>query len=323
MKTVVFFERQLCERGTTIALFDYAYYNETILNNKSIIFYEKNSPKNNSLVIEKFSKRFQVFAVEEFKDIDKVLLDNSIDCDLIYILKYGTIDGRISNRFKTGVHCVFECWEPHGDVYASISPQLKWYNSSIPVVPHIVSLPDHDRDMREELGIPQNALVYGRHGGLETFSISYVQQAVYRVALQNPEIFFIFVNTDRFCETLPNIIHLQQIIDIEKKVEFINTCDAMIWGRTEGETFGLAIAEFSIRNKPVFCCKSGDLAHIDKLGDKAIIYDENTIESMLTHFDREDSKNKDWNAYRDYSPEKVMEIFNNVFIGGTHDSIKP
>jgi hypothetical protein len=313
MKLIALFENQLSERGTSTALFDYAYYNEKILKNKSVIFYEKNN-SNNETVIEKFKQHFEVFAVNDFSEIDRIMEEKYTYCDLVYVIKYGIYDGKVSKRFKTGVHCVFECNEHHGSVYASVSPYISYYNESVPVVPHIVNLPDHDRNMRKELGIPENALVYGRHGGYETFSIPFVQQAVYRVALQYPHIYFIFVNTQPFCDPLPNIIHLGQILDLDKKVEFINTCDAMIWGRLDGETFGLSIAEFSIRNKPVFCSKYGYLAHIHMLGEKAIIYDENTVEPTLIRFNREESKTRDWNAYRDYSPEKVMEIFNRVFI---------
>jgi hypothetical protein len=46
----------------------------------------------------------------------------------------------------------------------------------------------------------------------------------------------------------------------------------MIHARGEGETFGLSIAEFSINNKPIITCPSGDLEHIKILGEKAILY---------------------------------------------------
>ena len=41
MIKIGFWTNQLCERGSEIALFDYAYYNQKILGNKSYIFYEK------------------------------------------------------------------------------------------------------------------------------------------------------------------------------------------------------------------------------------------------------------------------------------------
>jgi len=114
-------------------------------------------------------------------------------------------------------------------------------------VPHMISLPEHNRNMREELKIPENSIVYGRHGGYEQFDISYVHPIVYKVAKNNPNIYFLFVNTQPFCDSLPNIIHLDKIVDLDKKVEFINTCDAMLWARTDGETFGIAIGEFSFK----------------------------------------------------------------------------
>jgi hypothetical protein len=84
----------------------------------------------------------------------------------------------------------------------------------------------------------------------------------------------------------------------------------MLWGRSEGETFGLAIAEFSIKNKPVFCTAVGDLAHIELLGEKAILYTTSgDLGKKLLAFNREEARQKDWNAYRDFSPEKVMDIF--------------
>ncbi len=111
------------------------------------------------------------------------------------------------------------------------------------------------------INIPENAVVFGRHGGKGQFDIRFVQEIIYNIAKSNPTIYFIFVNTYTFCETLPNIIHLDTIIDTNSKRKFINTCDAMIWGRIEGETFGLEIAEFSICNKPVIAANIGFDAH--------------------------------------------------------------
>jgi hypothetical protein len=37
---IAFQSNQLCERGTEIALYDYAYFNKTILNNESVITFQ-------------------------------------------------------------------------------------------------------------------------------------------------------------------------------------------------------------------------------------------------------------------------------------------
>jgi hypothetical protein len=123
---------------------------------------------------------------------------------------------------------------------------------------------------------------------------------------------------------LNNIIHIDKIIDLDKKVEFINTCDAMLWARNDGETFGLSIAEFSSKNKPVIATPNiklnpkTDLAHFHFLKDKGIWYNESNLYNILTTFitekNIEEIKSTDWNAFKDYTPEKVIKIFENVFI---------
>ena len=78
------------------------------------------------------------------------------------------------------------------------------------------------------------------------------------------------------------------IIDLEKKVKFINSCDAMIHARAGGETFGASIAEFSIKNKPVITCPciiyDSNNAHINILKDKAILYNMNNTEQVYSIF---------------------------------------
>jgi hypothetical protein len=312
MKTICFWDNCLCERGTTVALFDYAYYNQTYLNNKSIIMYNTTRVENQEIVIDKFNKHFEVIGVDNFNKVEQILINKG--CDIFYIIKAGENERQICKNIKTVVHCVFNCYQPHGDVYASIAPWVNGNNGKYPVVPHMINLPNNKNDMRSKLNIPNDAVVFGRHGGYGQFDINYVQNIVYKVALNNPNIYFLFVNTKPFCDNLPNIIHLPKIIDLEEKVSFINTCDAMIWGRSDGEVFSLSQGEFSSKNKPILCTNIGYPGHINLLGDKAIIYNENTLENILINFDKNKMKENDWNAYKEYTPEKVMDIFNKVFI---------
>ena len=46
MKIVAFYQPFLNERGTSVAMFDYAYFNQTILGNKSVIIYDHNNSWN-------------------------------------------------------------------------------------------------------------------------------------------------------------------------------------------------------------------------------------------------------------------------------------
>jgi len=309
---IAFWDNQLCERGTTTSLFDYAYYNELLLKNKSFIFYEKNNKNNKDDIIDKFESYFIVHGVDEFKKIDYYIKKYKITH--LYIIKHGDDDGKLSKIAKNCVHCVFACNQPHGDVYSCISSWIKGNNGKYPVVPHMINIPKHNRNMRKELNIPKDAVVFGSYGGKPSFSIPFVHKVVYKIAKENPSIYFLFANFDPFCDRLPNIIHLPAITDLDEKVKFINTTDAMLWARKIGETFGIAIGEFSTMNKPVFAMKIGDLAHVDLLGDKGIWYNEKNLSSMLLKFDPEVEKTKDWNAYRNYTPKKVMKIFKKVYL---------
>ena len=308
---IAFWDNQLCERGTTTGLYNYAYYNEKILRNKSYIFYEKNNPNNNNEIIEKIKQKFQVFPVENFKEVDSILLQNQITH--IFIIKSGQRDGKISEVSKNCIQCVFDCNEPHGEVFCSISIDVYGNGGKYPVIPRIITLPEHNSNMRQQLNIPKNAIVFGGYGGKRMFNIKFVHETVYKIAKENSNIYFLFANFYKFCQDLPNIIHLPCITDPEEKVQFINSCDAMLWARLDGETFGQAIAEFSIRNKPVIATKVGALSHVAYLGNKGIWYnDEKDLTNILLNFNPEKESQKDWNAYKDYTPEKVMKIFDNV-----------
>jgi hypothetical protein len=307
-----FWSNQLCERGTEVSMYDYAYYNEKILNNKSFIFYDKNSSNNNK-IIEKFKKYFIVHETDDFKEVDEYLVKYNISH--IYIIKAGYLDSRLSKVAKNCIHCVFTCSQPHGEVYSSIAPWVEGNDNKYPVVPHMVNLPKNNNNMRKKLNIPENAIVFGGYGGKCRFNIKFVHETVYKIAKQNSNIYFLFANFTKFCPEMHNIIHLPPIYDLKNKVEFINTCDAMIWARDDGETFGLAIAEFSYMNKPVISMKIGELAHYYLLGDKGIWYsNQSDLENIILNFNPDIEKNKDWNAYKDYTPEKVMNIFKEVFL---------
>lgn len=309
---ILFHSNQLSLRGAEVALYDYAKYNEEILGNESIII---TNVQGRLDALEKFRKRFNVILYDHGEEINEICLKNKID--IFYALKYGIADGIISDVCKTVVHAVFPVCEPHGDVYAYIS---KWLSEAaskgkFPYVPHIVSLPSCNYSLRKSLNIPEDAIVFGYHGGSDSFDISFAQKAVYDIALRRRDIYFIFMNIDRFCEGLPNIIHLEGTYDMEKKAAFINTCDAMIHARMRGETFGLSVGEFSIMNKPVVTWyDSPERNHIEILGDKGIYY--HTYEDLVEIIENfKPDPSICWDRYSHlFSPDNVMKRFKEIFI---------
>lgn len=312
---MAFMSNQLGERGTEVSLYDYAHYNEKILNNVSIIIYFKNAAWNSPRVIEKFNKRFNVvIAVTDKSKVEDVLTDNNVD--IFYHIHSGGInDGIMSKVAKNCVHAVFRC-QKHGDAYASVSKYVCGNNNTIDVVPHMVSLPDNKNDLRQKFGIPIDALVIAGYGGKDSFDIPYVHETVREIAQNNSNIYFLFANFERFSPPLANLIYVDTIVDLEEKVAFINTADAMLWGRSEGETFGIAIAEFSSKNKPVIAAKVGWCqAHVEFLRENGLWYhDGQSLKEIILGLRRDEIKSRDWNMYKEFTPAKVMAQFKKVFI---------
>jgi glycosyltransferase involved in cell wall biosynthesis len=323
-KIVGFPQRHLCERGTTVALYDYALANEDLCGNVSVIFYDPIHPYNVPAVVKKFKDRFTVIEYYSFTDIERYIKDCSLD--YLYVIKYGYPDENITTKIPCLIHSVFT-WGPHGppDKYACVSRQIAEKNKGI-WLPHIVTplptSPSGRTEFRSEHKIPEDAYVYGRYGGKETFSIEYVKEAIKEGIDTHPKVWFVFVNTNRFI-THPRVIFIDTIADLTKKGDFVSACDAMIHARLEGETFGLAVAEFISGGKPVLSCLAplgNDNEHIH-LGK----------EWITLYKDKADLKDKLWNVpilvpstpnpYDNFSAEKVMKIFGTIL--GDPESFAP
>ncbi len=311
---IAFVINELSFRGIEVSTFDYAHFNETLLNNESIIINFDVATDNE--VRTKFTTRFpaKFFDCTSVEEMDYILEREAVD--ILYFQKPGHNDGVLSKVAKNAVHAVFPAIEPHGDVYAYIS---EWFvhefpQFNLPFVPYIVRVEQTDNDLRDELRIPHDALVFGRHGGAGSFNVPCAVDAVKEVAQARPDIYFLFLNTEEFCN-MPNVIFLPKTTDMVYKAKFINSCDAMIHARWRGETFGLACAEFSIKNKPVITWTGArEQAHMCMLGDKALYYtSKEDLVKILTTFKKDSEKN--WDAYSSrYSPQEVMKQFDAVFI---------
>lgn len=305
MKTVLFYEPHLNERGTSIATYDYAHYNETILGNKSII---ASSTSSGLKSYNKFKERFDVIMLDNTSEL------SNIKCDYMHLLKFGFNDGVFHKDAKNLVHVVFPSYDPHGDVYAYISKWLaETCGKNSPFVPHMVNLPEVKEDFKEFFNI-KDKLVIGWYGG-DNFEIQFARQAVIDAASKRSDIVFLFMNQSAFCN-LNNVIFIEGTTDQEQKVAFINTCDVMIHARERGETFGLAVAEFSSKNKPVITYfDSPEKNHLIQLGNKGIYYSNySELLNILLNIQTSDVQNKDWNQYTEFTPEKVINQFNNVFL---------
>jgi glycosyltransferase involved in cell wall biosynthesis len=315
---VLFHANTLNYRGTTVAVTDYARYNQEILGNESVIVYNDSlgydkDMGSEQVVVDNLKKSFNVIGYKE-GDLEGVIEKEGIDT--AYFIRAGNKEP-LPNNVKTAVHAVFQFNEPHGDKYAYISEWLSKEMSGgrIPFVPHIVNLPKPTKTFREHLGIRPDQKVIGRIGGYFTFDIPYVKNLIEQLVTQTDEFVFLFVGTDPFISH-PNVMFINEIHDVQKKANFIETCDAMLHARSRGESFGISIAEFLSFNKPVFAWNNGyDRNHLDMLKNSGTLYN-NSIElkQMLSCLDSF-AKSEDWSKrVSEFKPESVMKKFKDVFL---------
>jgi glycosyltransferase involved in cell wall biosynthesis len=308
MKKIAFHSNQLGIRGTEVAMYQYAKYNEEILGNKSVIV---SFPNRDHGAIEKFRERFEVVLMEWW-EYETYLTQNNFD--YLYLIKMGTNDGYCLQTVPCLIHAVFRFNDPHGHKYFYVSDWLakdQGYDPETYSLPHICEkLPEAEYNFREKHNIPENARVFGCYGGSTEFNIESTKQAICKVVEEHDDIYFIFMNIQEFADH-PQIKFYPGNYDLKEKSAFVNACDAMIHARRGGETFGLAVSEFALSNKPVITYElSGERSHLDILGERAILY--KGYEDLLDIFVNFPLyiKYTDYDLpYKQFSPELIMKKF--------------
>jgi hypothetical protein len=308
MKKIAFHSNQLGIRGTEVAMYQYAKYNEEILGNKSVIV---SFPNRDHGAIEKFRERFEVVLME-WCEYETYLTQNNFD--YLYLIKMGTNDGYCLQTVPCLIHAVFRFNDPHGHKYFYVSDWLakdQGYDPETYSLPHICEkLPEAEYNFREKHNIPENARVFGCYGGSTEFNIESTKQAIRKVVEEHDDIYFIFMNIQEFADH-PQIKFYPSNYDLKEKSAFVNACDAMIHARRGGETFGLAVSEFALSNKPVITYElSGERSHLDILGERAILY--KGYEDLLDIFVNFPLyiKYTDYDLpYKQFSPELIMKKF--------------
>jgi len=322
---VCFHSYQLGYRGSEVAMYQYAKYNEEILGNTSIICSTTSRPGYMEM-LPKFRDRFEVFLYDDvWNPHDNTPLRSSLEriveaegVDVFYAIKGGENDGILPSNCKTMAHSIFRMDQPHGNSYFGVSEYAARKFGRSEYVPHMVELEGTPTiDMRERYGISKDALVIGRIGAPDCFSIPFVTNSLLGLLEKRQDLYFMLMNTE-LPFTHERLISVPFSMDVDLKYSYINSCDAMIHARKNGEMFGLAPAEFSYLNKAVITYNGNmnlgsfyDRAHLDMLGDKCLTYaDAQELEDVVLGLSREFLASRDWDAFsKKYAPGPVMELF--------------
>jgi hypothetical protein len=304
---------QLDHRGNSTVIYDYA---SALKNYFGYDVHIITSKPKSTHPMDKFSK-FGYSMYENVSELECLVDKEKID--VLYMTKAGNIDKICPTNCKTAIHCVFDMREPHGSVYAGVSEWLAQYYKKELWVPHIIDIKKTNSTLHHELGIPKTAFIVGRLGGYEQFDLPFVHSAIKSALNARQDLYTVFLNTKPFIDH-PRAKFIPFQPELEFKGNFISTCDAMIHGRSDGETFGLAVAEFSSMNKPILTYDAPYWwymrSHLHILGEKAITYkNEEELLSYLLQIDKEYVRDIDWDCYSTrFSPANVIERFNTIFI---------
>jgi hypothetical protein len=315
---IAFYIDEMNFRGVANSTYEYALNNKKILKNNSIIFYNKKNYRNKKEVLKKFRNKFKVIGVTKFNEINKY--KEKLKIKFLYTQKSGNKDNWISNEIKTLVHSVYpqKLNQLHGFNYAYISEwlSLNFSNKKIPFVPYITKTEKIKSNLKKKLKIKNNKLILGCHGGESSFDMKFVQTCLLNIVKKRKDIIFLFLNIKNFC-IHPQIIFLKGTSNKTIKKKFINTCDAMIYGRSLGESFGLACGEFAVENKEIISYKfNRHTSHKYNIPSKYFIqYDSyKSLRNILLNYKKKELITIYNNKYKNYNKKVVMKIFNRVFL---------
>lgn len=292
---VAFIEGVLGLRGTHGNTWALAHFNETMLGNKSIIIARSLATYRDSDTTDEsvfsFTDRFETHFLPEPSEYDAFLKDRGVHVAYIVLAGfYNETETQTPTSVPTIVHCVFANMGTKGTLRVAVSPIIR---AVAPVLSNIVYVDATKRtDLRAELGIAPEAIVIGRYGGYNQFDVPFVVNHIVAYARAHPHVVFLFMNTRPFTsEEVPNIKFLPGKRQLDFKMRFIRTCDAMLHARSDGETHGMSVGEFALMGRPVITTRCGNVAHIDVyLRERAIVVsDVESLERALDHVKRIDN----------------------------------
>lgn len=319
MFDILFYTPHICLRGSSVAIRDYAFYLNSLHGLRTAVAYQPNEPRNSLDTIRRWSSLFPILNVNRPDDLQTVA--RRVSARYVYQLTSVNAWAPIYNSklliHQTGMQPlpVLErniCYSYVSEWSAAFNQPSERHPQNW--VPHIVTKHQETRkgkDFRSIFGIPMNAVVLGRTGGLDTWNIPFVDSCINQALSLRSDLWFVLQNTPRRISH-PRVIYLPATTSSIIKSAFINACDAMLHARIEGESFGIACGEFSIASKPVITYSgSKERSHLEILGNKALLYSNvNQLLEILHHFCPQPG---DWNCYASFNPLAVTGRFINVF----------
>ena len=328
---LLFHSDGITERGTSTSIVGYMKF--LINEGHHIIWASEDTPANNKAIIEKYSKTFQIDIYKDFKKYSQSANKNS---DWAYFMKKGPNDGKIIPRVPCNVHAVFKYYEPHGDSYAYISEWLASSSASLAIplipkklknripnpflkldwVPYGVDVEQSTKTLRANWGIPEEAKVILRYGGNNTFDIPWVLEEIVWQLQENPNLYFVGVNTMKFTDH-PRAIFLPPIYSNHAKANMLASADIILHARLQGESFGMVILEAMQASRDILAWSGGwDRNHTKLLDNRSLYVNRKDLRFKLSKKRANETILKNLEMANNFRIANVMPKFKEVFGSG-------
>lgn len=309
-------------RGVTVATVAYAKAWSEILGNKSILIKYDNYLNQRKEINQTWhSENLAMIRYNSKNQLDSILRSAGIEA--LYVLCSGQKEERFTNlSVPIWIHAVFpsRIKDIHGRRYACISEWLtkESFNKRIPYVPHIVNTSEEHKSKeawREENKIKSDAIVIGSLGGRNSFDLKLAQIGLFNALQCNKNLYFIALNHREFINH-ERALFMLGTDDQAIKHGFINCCDVMLHGRAQGETFGLACAEFAAAGKPILAWEHApERHHLEHFCQKKLRYTtaKELSKKLLAFYPGEWNQTEIKKTVRKFDSLKVANLFEQVF----------
>lgn len=270
MKRVGFHLDSFSLRGVDQATYQYCLLAEADLGIEVIVIrsHKRDSGWVSDYLADTFRKRFYVVDYDGTRaGLQQVISRERLDA--VYVLSAGLGDERFAGLSVVVYrHSVFptSALNPEKEQFCVISDWLsrEYFNGKSKVVNHVIPERPTDECLRSELGIPRNAIVLGTMGGKFNFNSRLTLAGLEIVLAKRKDLWLLSLNQAIGIKG-DNIRVIGGTGCELKKARFINTCDFMMHGRVDGETFGIACGEFCKSGKPIIAwTRTPQRAHLDQ-----------------------------------------------------------
>lgn len=331
MANLLFHSDVINERGSAAAVFEYL---KQCQNLGHQVAWAYNADSESDLAaIKLYEDQFEIIRIDNFEVFKK---SASKTFDWVYFIKKGPNDGLLIPNIPNNVHVVFQYLEPHGEKYAYISQwlartmarstndflpsRLRSYFPYTPFeldhVPFSVDIPQPTHGIRSSLGIPEEAKVALRFGGLDTFDISWVKRVLVECLDEDPNLWFLGVNTEKFTSH-PRAIFAPTILGLQAKANMLHSADFVIHGRRQGESFGMNLLESMQASKPILSWFGGwDRNHTTMLHSSSFYYSPVDLKRKIRKYATGCDIEKNRVTAENFRPASVLPKFRSVFGSG-------